>query len=123
MASYTNPWHKPGKPEYGPAVYETDAAPTEYGGHLIYRRLPVCWDVVKDGACVTQMAGPDGAKRAVDAINARAQNVATATDNADLFAEVATHNREVIRRRQSGESWEAPENQYRNAWIEIGTPA
>lgn len=71
-ATYTNPWHKPGKPEYGPAIYQTDAAPTEYGGHLIYHRQAQVWDVVKDGACVTQMAGPDGARRAIDAINAKA---------------------------------------------------
>jgi hypothetical protein len=66
-ATYANPWHKPGKPEYGPAAYVTDATPTEYGGHLIYRRLPDCYDVVKGGVCVTQMAGPNGARRAIDA--------------------------------------------------------
>ena len=70
-ATYANPWHKPGKPEYGPAVYETDAKPVEYGDHLIYRRRPDCWDVVKGGACVTQMAGPNGARRAIDRINSQ----------------------------------------------------
>lgn len=68
-ATYTNPWHKPGKPEYGPAVYETDAAPTEHCGHLVYHRQAQVWDVVKGGACVTQRAGPNGARRAIDAIN------------------------------------------------------
>lgn len=71
MTRYANPWHKPGKPEYGPAEYETDAGPVTYGGHLIFHRLPLCWDVVKDGACVTQMAGPNGARRAIDRLNAQ----------------------------------------------------
>lgn len=109
-ATYANPWHKPGKPEYGPATYATDATPTEYGGHLIYRRLPDCYDVVKNGVCVTQMAGPNGARGAINIINA--------TENADLFAQVAAHNLSVILRRKAGGSWDAPENQYRNAWRE-----
>lgn len=70
MTSYTNPWHKPGKPEYGPAVYETEVAPTTYRDHLIYHRQAQVWDVVKGGVCVTQRAGPDGARRAIDDINA-----------------------------------------------------
>jgi hypothetical protein len=69
MHAYQNPWHKPGKPHYGPATYETDAVPEEYRGHLIFERIPGrCWDVVKDGACLTQLAGPNGARRAVDAL-------------------------------------------------------
>jgi hypothetical protein len=64
---YKNPWHKPGKPEYGPAFYETTARPTEYHGCLIYQRIKgACWDVVRDGACIHQMAGLNGAKRAID---------------------------------------------------------
>lgn len=66
-ARYANPWHKAGKPEYGPAEYETDATPDEYGGFLIYHRLPAVFDVVKDGRAVTQMAGPNGARRWIDA--------------------------------------------------------
>ncbi len=67
MTQYTNPWHKQGKPEYGPAVYETEAKPSEYRGYSIYERITGhCWDVVKDGACVHQMAGPNGARRAID---------------------------------------------------------
>lgn len=66
MATYRNPWHT-GKEEYGPAFYTTDATPTEYRGYLIYQRVRgSVWDVVKDGVCVTQMAGPNGAREAVD---------------------------------------------------------
>lgn len=68
---YRNPWHRPGRPEYGPAIYSTGATPIEYRGHLIYHRQTNVWDVVKDGACVTQCAGLGGAKRAVDAILAQ----------------------------------------------------
>jgi hypothetical protein len=66
MTSYLNPWHKPGKPEYGPPAYETDVKPAEYRGFLIFHRLPQVWDVVKDGRCVTQRAGPNGARQFID---------------------------------------------------------
>lgn len=66
MTKYKNPWHRLDKREYGPAFYETDATPTEYRGYLIYHRTMAVWDVVKDGVCVTQLAGPTGAKRAID---------------------------------------------------------
>jgi len=68
QTTYKNPLWKKG---YGPVEYTTDAVPEEYRGYLIYKRndpdtgIPV-WDAVKDGACVKQMAGPNGAKRAVD---------------------------------------------------------
>lgn len=66
MTTYKNPWHKPGKPEYGPINYETNVLPTEYNGHLIYHRLNSVWDVVKNGVCITQRAGFNGAKRYID---------------------------------------------------------
>lgn len=63
-ATYTNPWHAKG---YGPVLFETTARPTSYRGYLIYQRIAGhVWDIVRDGACVTQMAGPNGARRAVD---------------------------------------------------------
>ena len=68
MATYKNPWH----PDYGPSMYETDAKPIHYRGYLIYHRINSVssggnvWDVVMDGTCVTQRAGQDGAKRAID---------------------------------------------------------
>lgn len=70
MATYRNPWHKPRQPMYGPARFECADAPTEYRGHLIYQRLPNCFDVVKDGACLHQRAGINGARAAIDARNA-----------------------------------------------------
>jgi hypothetical protein len=59
---YKNPWHKPNNPTYGPEYYKTDAKPREYKGYLIYNRIPGkpgrgCWDIVKDGICITQRAG------------------------------------------------------------------
>lgn len=66
MTRYRNIWHKPNHPEYGPPVYETDATPSEYRGHLIYRRTAQVWDVVKGDECVGQYAGPNGARQFVD---------------------------------------------------------
>lgn len=66
MVEYINPWHKSGRPEYGPKLYSTEASPTHYRGMLIYRRLDSCWDVVLDGTCITQCAGIGGAKLAID---------------------------------------------------------
>ena len=73
MTTYINPWHKPGKSEYGPARYSTDTKPTSYKGFLIYNRIEAwsgsgsgVWDVVKDGRCVTQRAGLNGAKSFID---------------------------------------------------------
>lgn len=67
MTTYSNPVHKPLKPEYGPAIYSTDAKPAEYRGYLIFQRIKgAVWDVVRDGVCVSQMAGPNGARTAVD---------------------------------------------------------
>jgi hypothetical protein len=68
MTRYKNPWHKPGKPQYGPPCYETDVRPAEYLGYLIYHRHAAVWDVVKDGVCVTQRAGPNGARQAIAAL-------------------------------------------------------
>jgi len=68
MHTYTNPWHKPHQPMYGPATYQTDAGPIEYRGHLIFRRLPAVFDVVKDGKCLAQRAGLNGAKAVIDAL-------------------------------------------------------
>lgn len=47
------------------------------------------------------------------------QNVATAHEHAALFAEVQAHNLAVMIRRRLGGSWDAPDNQYRNAWLEL----
>jgi len=64
---YRNPWHKPMHPQYGPAYYTTNENPTKYKGFLIYERIcDQVWDVVRDGECVAQRAGLNGAKRAID---------------------------------------------------------
>ena len=68
-SEYRNPWHRPGHPEYGPASYVTDARPVEYRGFMIYQRIKGhVWDVVRNGQCITQLAGPNGARQAIDAI-------------------------------------------------------
>jgi hypothetical protein len=64
---YRNPWHKPGLPHYGPAFYETDATPVRHAGCDIYERVKgAVWDVVYQGACLTQCAGLGGARLAAE---------------------------------------------------------
>jgi hypothetical protein len=63
MTTYRNLFHNPHDPQYGPREITTDAIPTEFQGYLIYERVRgVVWDVVKDGVCVTQRAGINGAR-------------------------------------------------------------
>ena len=58
---------------YGPENYSTDAKPVLYRDYLIYERIVGhVWDVVKNGSCIAQMAGPNGAKRAIDKLKAAA---------------------------------------------------
>lgn len=64
MATYKNPWHKENSSDCGPAFYTTDAKPVERGGYLIYNRIKGArgrgvWDVVLNGVCINQFAGPD----------------------------------------------------------------
>jgi len=66
MARYRNTFHKPFDASYGPEFFEVDAQPVEHNGMLIYRRLPNCFDVVRDGECVGMYAGLNGAKRGID---------------------------------------------------------
>lgn len=72
MVRYSNPLYNPAKPEYGPEYYETSAKPIFYRGYRIYHRVKSktpggnVWDIVIFDSCVTQMAGLDGAKRAID---------------------------------------------------------
>ena len=81
MATYRNPWHNAKNNTYGPAVYETSAEPVQYGGYQLYMRVQgrpgACGvDVVREGVCVTQMAGMNGARRSVDRLNAAAESLA-----------------------------------------------
>ncbi len=67
MTTYRNTWHKPKDAKYGPEFYETSARPVEYRGFLIYHRQETVYDIVVEGVCVGQYAGPNGARRAIDA--------------------------------------------------------
>lgn len=67
MTTYINPWHRAGAAHYGPAMYETTAKPVSHAGCEIYERVKGhVWDVVRDGVCLAQMAGLNGAKRAAE---------------------------------------------------------
>ena len=75
--TYTNPWHKPSKPQYGPAEYRCEFDPAEYRGYLIFHRINSTgsiksgshvFDIVRDGVCLSQMAGPNGARSKIDQI-------------------------------------------------------
>jgi hypothetical protein len=78
---YRNPWHKPTDSAYGPEFYETTATLTDYKGYSIFERIAGrVWDVVKDGECQTQMAGPNGARAWIDCVidNSTTENLARA---------------------------------------------
>lgn len=67
---YINPWHHPNRTDYGPSHFTTEALPTAYSGFQIFQRIEGhVWDVVKNGRCVAQRAGINGAKRAIDELN------------------------------------------------------
>lgn len=70
---YRNSWHKPDAFDTcGPAYHETDAEPVAHAGCLIHERVRgQVWDVVRNGVCVSQMAGPNGAKQAAERIARR----------------------------------------------------
>ena len=55
------------KTAYGKGYRETNATPKEYKGHLIYHAIS-SYDIVKDGLCIAQYAGPRGAREAIDKI-------------------------------------------------------
>ena len=65
MHTYTNPFHSPQYQGSKPII-TTSAAPEEYKGHLIFKIHKAHFDVVQNGALVTQMAGLNGARGAVD---------------------------------------------------------
>lgn len=80
-ATYRNPWHLKGRPEYGPAEYATAARAATYRGYLIYHRNAECFDVVKEQVCVAQRGGMKGAQCAVDALILAESGVATGVRN------------------------------------------
>lgn len=62
---YKNTWHNPNN-RNSKEFFDTDAKPVYYKGYNIFRRLPECYDIVKDGVCIHQRAGLNGAKRTID---------------------------------------------------------
>jgi len=68
---YKNPWHNP-HDRMSKEYFETNVRPAKYKGYLIYHRIRSnakggdCYDVVRDGVCLIQMAGPNGARMAID---------------------------------------------------------
>ena len=63
MAEYKNPFTT------GPKYFTGGKLVTEYLSYLIYQRWDKyddVFDVVKDGVCITQLAGLNGAKRAIE---------------------------------------------------------
>lgn len=67
QAQYKNPWYIVGGLD--PKVYQTEVKPIQYRGFFIYQRIKgICFDVVKDGVCVAQHAGINGAKARIDTI-------------------------------------------------------
>jgi hypothetical protein len=66
MHTYKNPWHKTQDKHCGPEFYQCYSAPKEYKGYNIFHRLPQVYDIVKDNVCVSQYAGPNGARKAID---------------------------------------------------------
>lgn len=66
VTQFRNPWHRRGRPEQGPEIYETEVTPIKYRGHLIFERVPNSFDVVADGVALSQRAGISGAKRFID---------------------------------------------------------
>ena len=78
IIKYKNSFYKakennPYSPEYFNYNPGTGEGVEEYKGHTIYARwdrFALCYDIVKDGICISQMAGPNGAKRKVDELTA-----------------------------------------------------
>lgn len=58
----------------GPREYSTDKKPESYNGFLIYPRFEegvngTVYDIVQDGVCISQSAGPNRARKAIDSFN------------------------------------------------------
>ena len=75
---YKNPWYKakernPYSPEYFRYNSGSGDGIEEYKGFTIYARwdrFALCYDIVKDDICISQMAGPNGARRKIDELTA-----------------------------------------------------
>jgi hypothetical protein len=62
--TYRNPWAAPHEPQ----EYRRDVEPIEYEGCLIFRVTKAQFDVVKNGVCIAQRGGLDGAKLASEVV-------------------------------------------------------
>jgi hypothetical protein len=62
--SYLNPWSPYLRDSE--REFKTRVKPVQHRGFKIYQRIPNSFEVVKDGVCVAQRAGLEGAKRAID---------------------------------------------------------
>lgn len=65
MHTYTNPFHRD-RYQNSQAVISTNVEPSAYKGFLVFKHSPQHFDIVKDGVLVAQMAGPSGARKAID---------------------------------------------------------
>lgn len=64
---YKNPWAAKSK-HYSPAFYDTNVEPVDHRGYLIFERIPMQADIVKNGVCIAQR-GIKGAKGFIDKIH------------------------------------------------------
>jgi hypothetical protein len=63
---YKNPWAK----SYEPQEYIRNCQPPiDHAGCKIYHVLPEQWDTVKNGVCIAQRCGLEGAKHAADLVS------------------------------------------------------
>jgi hypothetical protein len=68
MVQYKNTFYNQTVNDSKPVI-QTEVTPKEYKGYLIYERIKgVCFDIVKDGACIGMYAGVNGAKGFIDTL-------------------------------------------------------
>lgn len=67
MHTYQNPFHRHYYQGSRPVI-TTCAMQQEYKAHQIFKISAQHYDVVKDGVLITQRAGLNGARRAIDSL-------------------------------------------------------
>jgi hypothetical protein len=74
MTEYINTFHDYKNP-ISKKVFYTDVKPSEYKGYLIYHRINApseikngahVFDIILNGKCIGQYAGPNGARQFID---------------------------------------------------------
>lgn len=63
--TYINPWAK----DYEPKEYTRNATPIDYNGCQIVKVHQFQYDVVKNGVCIGQRCGMEGAKMCADIVS------------------------------------------------------